>query len=615
VNWRHFYAFVWLRWRLLVNQWKRAGKVSAVLLGILTVAAVLTVIPLFIGSIVLGLYAIPKAEPAHLMYAWDVLIIVFLSFWAIGLVTELQRTEPRSLSKFLHLPVSVNSAFLINYLSSLVRLSLIIFGPVMLGFCLALVWTKGILFLAVLPALAAFLVMVTALTYQLQGWLASLMSNPRRRRTVVVATTMTLVLLFQLPNVLNFIRPWNLGNPTDRNNTAKEELAALERSLKAGELDARDFPTRVKEVTERQKIAIEQADHGLEERIERMVRLGNTILPIGWLPLGVATAAQGQFIPLFMGMLGMTLIATASLWRAYRTTVGIYQGQFSRKKRRQARPVASTPGASTPTAGLLEMRLPGCSEPVAAVATAGFRSLMRAPEAKMMLLTPVIMVPIFGSMLWRSRASIPESMRPLIALAGMVLVLFGVIQLMANQFAFDRDGFRVFVLSAASRRDILLGKNMAFAPVALGLGLIVLAIVQFACPLRPDHFVAMVPLYVSMFLLFCVFTNLMSIITPLPVAAGSLKPSSPSFKTVLIQMLMFLVFFPLTQAPVMLPLGVESAMRFLGYGAGIPICLLLSLAELVVVAVVYYFCLMLLGDLMQAREQKILEVVTNRANA
>ncbi len=56
--------------------------------------------------------------------------------------------------------------------------------------------------------LAAFLLMVTALTYQFQGWLASLMSNPRRRRTVIVATTLVFVLIFQLPNLLNFFAPW-----------------------------------------------------------------------------------------------------------------------------------------------------------------------------------------------------------------------------------------------------------------------------------------------------------------------------------------------------------------------------------------------------------------------
>ena len=51
-----------------------------------------------------------------------------------------------------------------------------------------------------------------------------------------------------------------------------------------------------------------------------------------------------------------------------------------------------------------------------------------------------------------------------------MFVLFGVVQLMANQFGFDRDGFRVFVLSAARRRDILLGKNLSFAPIVWAWG-------------------------------------------------------------------------------------------------------------------------------------------------
>src|SRR5262245_45891808 len=105
--------------------------------------ALVTAVPLFIGTLVLGLYIIPLAKPAHLLYAWDGVIVAFLFFWAVGLVADLQRTEPLSLGKFLHLPVSVNSAFLINYVSSWLRLSLIIFGPIMLGFALALVLVKG----------------------------------------------------------------------------------------------------------------------------------------------------------------------------------------------------------------------------------------------------------------------------------------------------------------------------------------------------------------------------------------------------------------------------------------------------------------------------------------
>jgi ABC-2 type transport system permease protein len=613
VNWRHFQAFVWLRWRLAVNQWKKAGAVSAVLMTIITFGAIITVIPLFIGSVVLGVYAIPRAAPAQLMYAWDILVVAFLFFWGIGLVTELQRTEPLSLSKFMHLPVSVNSAFLINYLSSLLRLSMIIFGPIMLGFSLALVWTKGLMLLPVLPALAAFLIMVTALTYQLQGWLASLMSNPRRRRTVVVVTTMTFVLIVQLPNLVHFVRPWEGTPRSDRTKLLQDELAKLHSAVKSGDITAHDYPRRLKEVTEQHKLTIKQANRQTAERLEGMARLFNTILPIGWLPLGVATSAEGRVLPAIAGLLGMALIAAASLWRAYRTTVGIYQGKFTGGASRPSPAVARSPGVRKQVGRLLETRLPGVSEPVSVIALGGLRSLVRSPEAKMMLLTPVIMVPIFGSMLWRGRGDIPELIRPLVAVAGMVIVLFGVIQLMGNQFGFDRDGFRVFVLCAARRRDILLGKNLSFAPVALGMGLSVLVFVQFVCPMRLDHFLAMIPQYLSMFLLFCVFTNLMSILTPLPIASGSLKPSNPNVKTVLIQMVMFLLLFPLTQAPTLLPLGMEAGMRFLGYGAGMPICLVFSLAELALVVLLYHLSLILLGDLLQAREQRILEIVTKRA--
>jgi ABC-2 type transport system permease protein len=615
MNWQHFQAFVWLRWRLLRNQWRRAGAVNAVLMMIVSVGALVTAIPLFIGCFALGLYVIPRASPAQLMYVADGVIVAFLFFWGIGLVAELQRTEPLSLSKFLHLPVSVNGAFLINYVSSLLRLSLLLFVPIMLGFSLALVWTKGIILVPVLPALAAFLLMITALTYQLQGWLASLMSNPRRRRTVIVATTMIFVLGLQLPNLLNLYAPWSAARQIDRSKPLTEELAKLDSATKSPELDAAELMRRRQEMIEKHKLALRETDRASAEQWSQKARLANMILPVGWLPLGVMAAAEGQVMPLILGMLGMNLIAAASLWRAYHTTIGLYTGQSSNAKARPAlaAAVALPVGVRKPRTLLLEARLPGLSEPVSAVALGGFRSLVRSPEAKMMLLSPLIMIPIFGSMLWRGRAAIPESLRPLVAIGGMVLVLFGVVQLMGNQFGFDRDGFRVFVLSPASRRDILLGKNLVFAPLVLGFAVILLTIVQIFCPLGLDHFLGMFPHFVSMFLLFCIFTNLMSIYTPVHVAAGSLKPSNPTFTTVLLQLLMFLVLFPLTQAPTLLPLGIEMLSRFMGWTAGVPIYLLLCLVECAIVAVIYYFSLILLGELFQAREQKILDSVTKRA--
>jgi hypothetical protein len=308
----------------------------------------------------------------------------------------------------------------------------------------------------------------------------------------------------------------------------------------------------------------------------------------------------------------MTLIGAFSLWRAYRTTLGMYQGRSTEGKARAA-PAAAHQGERAPRRSVLEARLTGLSEPVSAIALGTWAALLRAPEVKMLMLGPLIMVSIFGSMLWSGGGEVPGQARPLVAITGMILVFFCLLQLMSNQFGFDRDGFRVFVLSAARRRDILLGKNLGFAPVGLGMAAVVLPVAQALCPMRADHVLAIVPQYISMFCLLCMLTNLMSIYAPIYIPAGSLKASNPKASTVLLQLVMFLFLFPLTQGATLLPLGAEALLRFLGWGAGVPIYLLLALAECAVVVLLYRVTLGWQGDLFQLREQAILDVVTSRA--
>jgi hypothetical protein len=235
-----------------------------------------------------------------------------------------------------------------------------------------------------------------------------------------------------------------------------------------------------------------------------------------------------------------------------------------------------------------------------------------------MLLTLLVLGGIFGSMLLKLPPNTPELVRPLIAIGAMMAVLFGMLQLMSNQFGYDRDGFRVFVLCAASRRDILLGKNLAFAPLTLGLAAILLIVAQFICPMRVDHFLAMLPQFVSMYLMFCIMTNLLSIYAPMHIAAGSLKPANPKIGKILLQLAMFTCLFPLTQVPTLLPLGIEAGLKHLGWIPGgwiavAPICLVLSLAECAAVVFIYRICLNWQGGLLQDREQRILKSVTNRA--
>ena len=615
MNWQHFQAFVWLRWRMMVNHWRRAGAFNAVLMLVFAVSAVVAAVPLLIGSFALGVYAIPKGTPMHLLYVWDGLIVAFLVFWMTGLITELQRTEPLSLSKFLHLPVSVKNAFLINYFSSLLRLSLIFFVPMMLGYSLALVFVKGAMLLPVLPALAAFLLMVTALTYQFQGWLSSLMNNPRRRRLVVVATTVTFILVAQLPYLLSSNFAPFLTRQADQSAQLAKEINELKRAFQADEFDANEFTRRLEELVDHDELATKQADSELPKQVEGPALLANLVLPIGWLPLGVKGAAEGRLIPALLGILGMTLIGSASLWRAYRTTVGIYQGQATARGSQPSSRLAATPaGLGKTRTLLLERRIPGLSEPVTAIALGGLRSLLCSPEAKMMLLSPLIMAVIFGTMLLRGSGlqNVSDWIRPLIGVGAMFVVLAGVQHLMSNQFGFDRGGFRIFVLSAASRRDILLGKNLAFAPFVAGVALVLLVAVQVFVPMRVDHFLAMFPQFVSMFLLSCLLANLLSIYAPAYIAAGSLAHSKPKMSVVLPQMLTFVILFPLTQVPTLLPLGIELLIKSQGWIVQVPLYLILSLLQCAVVVLIYLLLLSWQGGLFQSREQQIVEIVTNR---
>lgn len=609
MNWRHFQAFVWLRWRLLANGWRRGGKLNFVLMMILAAGALIASVPLFVGCLLIGMYAFADAKPAWLLYAWDAVVAAFVLLWSVGVLTELQRTEALSMSKFLHLPVSVNGVFVINYLSSLVRLTIVLFAAVMVGFGLGLSLGRGKLLLAALPLSAAFLLMVTALTYQFQGWLASLMSNPRRRRTVIFGATMLFVLIFQLPSLLNFMAPWGPRRLVDRSNALVEKMEELKQEADAGKISPQEWVRRQEELMERHERETERELHRAAARGQRALRVLNWALPIGWLPLGVEAAADGNLMLACAGFLGMTLIGSASLWRAYRTTVRIYRGEFTAGAGRRAKTAApERPGKTGKR--LLETHLPGFSEPASAVALAGFRSLLRSPEAKMALVTPLLLSVVIGGSMLRRALELPVSARPLAAAATMAAVLFGMVHLMGNQFGYDRDGFRAFVLSGVSRRDILLGKNLAFAPLTLGMFALLLAVMQAVIPLRWDHLLAMAPQFVSMYLLFCVMTNLLSIYAPLRIAAGSMKPANPKLATILLQMLAIMFLFPLLEAPTFVPAAAEAMLETLGWQTPAPINLLLALVECAAAVMLYRFVLNWQGGLLQDREQKILESVT-----
>jgi ABC-2 type transport system permease protein len=310
-------------------------------------------------------------------------------------------------------------------------------------------------------------------------------------------------------------------------------------------------------------------------------------------------------------MFGMGLIGALSLRRAYGTTLRLYRGDFDagRRPSQSTIPVVSS-GPATParrSAAFVEARIPWISERVSGVAVTGLRSWMRAPEMKMTLLTPVIMLIVFSRMFAAQSATAPELLRPLTAssLAAFILII-GLVGPAGNQFGYDRAGFRAFVLSPVPRRDVLIGKNLSLLPFALVMMAVVVGLSHWFNPMR--FVLQLIPMY----LVFCLAANLLSIIGPLALKPGSGMPARhQGIRSVF--PLVFMLVVSVALGITLIPLGIEALLAAVNWFAAFPAYLAFGVVQVIVTVWVYRLVVDWQGDLLQRREQQILEIVSSRA--
>jgi ABC-2 type transport system permease protein len=578
MNWSQFRTIIWLRWRLSRNQWSRGGRLNAIL------TIIIVVIGLgigFIGGIVgllSGIFALSKAPPPVMLIVWDLIFGVFLFMWLAGIVSEIQRSETIDISRLLHLPISLRNVFVINYLASHLTASIILFLPGMLGLSLGLILGGRGLMILMFPLVLGIIFMVTSWTYCLRGWLVTLMMNKRRRRTIIAGVTFAFILLSQLPYIL--------GNLADDHNRHRPK-------------------TNGSVQTEQQ--APEQSRGDDELVIPDGILLAHKAVPFLWVGNGAMSLATGNIWPAVLCAAGGFGIGTLGLRRAYRSTIRFYQGQTV-VRRSKRKPKAEK--LAVKNRNLIERQLPGVPEEAAASALAFFRCLMRAPEVKMILGTNFIMLLIFGIMIFiRHSAKIGDNFRPFIATGAVAFMFLSLSQLMFNLFGFDRSGFRQLVLLPTPRKQILLGKNLAFLPVAAGIGAIFLLIVKIAMGISFVIVIAAGLQLLAAFLLLSMVGNLISVLVPYRVAPGSLKPTKSSTKT---SILIFVsrMFFPMFMAPIFFPPAMGLLLAGVGWLPVAPVNLFFSAVLFVLLAFFYLLSLGPLGELLQRREKQILEVVT-----
>jgi ABC-2 type transport system permease protein len=486
------------------------------------------------------------------------------------------------LSRLLILPVSLRDVFLLNYLSSHFSASLGVMLPVMLGLALGLVLGSGLTMLLLLPLVFAFLFMVTAWTYCLRGWLASLMANKRRRRAILIAVPLAIALLGQLPSVV-----MNLWAHTRQTDSAPPP--------EGQEARAKELEARVKAISQKNA-----RDAEIARQVHRYV-------PLLWLPYGARGLAHGRAWPAVFGALGMFAIGAVGLAYSYRSTMRFYLGGKTRKK---APAPAAAPAVRTGKRILVERKFPAAPEEAGALAMASLRSMLRAPEVKMALAMNVFIIMFLSMTMFFGRSiKVADEIKPLATCGAAVLAVMGLAQLMFNHFGFDRTGFRAIVLLPTPRRYILLGKNLAVLPLALAAFAIYLGLVAFLLRLRVWDIAAGIVEFAAALLLMSVFGNLVSIMVPYRIAAGSLKPTKTNFTTNLLVFVTHLSF-PLVLLPVVVPVGLGLLAGSLDLLPAAAVTLVGAVVVAGVAGGLYWWTLEPLGNLLQQREQRILEVVT-----
>lgn len=582
MNWGQLNTIVWLRWRLLRNQWSRGGPVNAVISlvvagGALVVGTTGGLIGLLLGAIVFK-----KLAPRGLLGFFDALIMIFLFFWMIGLMSELQRSETIDIGRMRHLPVKLREIFLVNYVVSHLCASIILFVPFLLGLALGLALSRGVILLWLVPLILSFFFMITAWTYCLRGWLAALMINQRRRRAVVAGITLVFILVTQLPNFVMNVIP-------DKDKKTPEQPKAVSQA---------DNPEKEEEKPK-------------SRSLPRPIILAHQCVPVLWVGNGVRSLALGHAWPALWGAFGGFAIGGWGLSRAYRSTRRFYQGQVNMGRAKAKKKVKQqTASAQVFQANALAKPLPGLADDTAVLVQAFFRSVLRAPEIKMMLATNFIMVIFMATIFMvRRNSTPPEALKPFMATGLVAFSFFGLSQLMFNLFGWDRAGFRTLVLAPVQRRRILLSKNLALLPIALLIASVLQIILRFALSVPWTVFACACLQIPIAFLTVSLLGNLASMLAPFRIGPGTLKATKLPAKTKFFVLISHLCF-PIIISPIFLAPIMGLVFEKLGWLSGSVTNLLFSATLLLLVALLYRFCLPAQGRLLQQREKEILQIVT-----
>lgn len=624
--------FIWLRFRLRYNQLTHSSKLAQAL-GVLGIAFVAcATLGVWMGGLLGGYFFTRLVGVENYYLLWDGLLLIATASWAIHVLNEAQRGDPITFDKILHLPITPAQAFVVNYLSSLGSTVFFMTVGGFLGFILGSIFSLGWVGLLFLIPTACFLFSMTSLTYWLQGWLAAVMANPRKRQTLLVAIPIAVIALVQIP-VQTF--SWSVDRerekvsqqtspPTEANSEANSAMDTVP-SVKSDSEKKEEAPTSVEPTPAeaREKRRQERAAQRREElaRWKQVFTIANYVFP----PLWTAGAVQAWTEPghrwwLPLGTSGvMILFGYLALRASYRSTLQYWRGEWDPGSKQTSRGIQSNVGDSMVTpkeakrrVPWLERSLPWVSEETSAVATMTWTSMLRAPEVKLYLFLPLLAPAILGMVFRKGLSSVNDIWKGLLLCGFSAFAMLVASGIAGNMFGYDRSGFRSFVLSPMDRRDLLLGRNLAYAPLIAVLTLS--ATVAFCLLYQVGVSMSILTILITLTMLwpYLLVMNWMAILTPFPIASGSVQPKHFEFGSVVLNLVLSMIL-PFILGVSLLPIGAQflfgkMAPAMEGWPVGIPLSILLLVGSIWV----YRWVLPYQAKLLEKREKELLRIVTSK---
>ncbi len=423
-----FRAFLWMRWRVLVNSLERTGSrdtlerfsVAAGKLG--PIMAMVLLIPSSIGLFVLGITAgFGTATGSMLlpMEALRYLMFLGLALTVLGPVV-LPTRDGGSVTRLLLLPIPRTALYMAQVAGALADPWIALLVPTLAGVAIGMaVGLSAAGTIVALAAGAAFLLFVLGLA-SLASSLLHLLLRDRRRGDVVM-----LLLVLVIPIL-----------------TITPQLFLYQRSMTGRKLTRAERQARPPSDTERAVLRLlRYVPSDLYYRAAKHAPApADATLPLA----GLAIAAFGVHV---------------AGYAAYRRVLDMPASQGIRRA-----------GAF---GGLWDRVIPGLSPAASAVAFTQLRLALRSPRGRATIGSPLLMpVVLVGLGYNRGGLPIPDSIQGHYALAlaamGCFTAILGLIPISMNQFAIDKSGFTRFMLSPLGMGELLLGKAVGNALIIAG---------------------------------------------------------------------------------------------------------------------------------------------------